>query len=66
MISPLKQMILDYEAGTMPFERVAQYALEQYDYQLTQSELDSYKHHMILEDFLRQIHFSRRLSSQQG
>jgi len=66
MISPLKQMILDYEAGTMPYERVAEYARDQYDYQLTQSELDSYRHHMILEDFLRHIHFSRRLSSQQG
>ena len=60
MITPLKQYILDYEAGTRSFEEVAAYVKEAYGYTLRQSELDTFRQHMILEDFLRQISYGDR------
>ena len=60
MITPLKQYILDYEAGTRPFEEVAAYVKVTFGYTLSQSELDTFRQHMILEDFLRQISYGDR------
>ena len=62
MISPLKQYILEYEAGDRTFDSLREYVADAYGYALTQQELDTFRDYMILEDFLRHIMHSGRAS----